>query len=128
MPSTFDYDPQAKFEVKSFDVPYQKSLGEPWEATIYQPQGERAVSWHPVRPRRNLERRQPHTTGDIQHWPCIKRVGDCVGGFPSGSRPPYPAQVQDTRCDTRSRRPTPRSLTPRRTLSVGRELRAAAIP
>jgi len=41
MPSTFDYDPQAKFEVKSFDVPYQKALGEPWEATIYQPQGER---------------------------------------------------------------------------------------
>jgi len=88
MPSTFDYHPQAKFEVKSFDVPYQKALGEPLEATIYQPQGKRAVSWHPVRPRRSLERRQPHTTGDIQHWPCIKRVGDCVGGFPSGSRPP----------------------------------------
>ncbi|HIM16085.1 MAG TPA: alpha/beta hydrolase [Dehalococcoidia bacterium] len=41
---------------------------------------------------------------------------------------PYPAQVQDTRCGIRSRRPTPRSLTPRRTLSVGRELRAATIP
>ena len=41
---------------------------------------------------------------------------------------PYPAQVQDTRCGIRWRRPTPRSLTPRRTLSVGRELRAAAIP
>ena len=40
MPSTFDYHPQAKFEVKSFDVPYQKALGEPGGATIYQPQGE----------------------------------------------------------------------------------------
>ena len=98
MPSTFDYHPQAKFEVKSFDVPYQKALGEPWEATIYQPQGKRAVSWHPVRPRRSLERSQPHTTGDIQHWPCIKRVGDCVGSFRLAPDHPYPAQVQDTRC------------------------------
>ena len=45
MTSTFDYDRQAKFEVKSFDVPYQKALGEPLEATIYQPQGKRAISW-----------------------------------------------------------------------------------
>ena len=40
MTSTFDYDPQAKFEVKSFGAPYQNALGEPWEETIYQPQGE----------------------------------------------------------------------------------------
>jgi hypothetical protein len=40
MPSTFDYNPQAKIEVKSFDVPYQKALGEPWEATIHQLESE----------------------------------------------------------------------------------------
>ena len=40
MPSTFDYNPQAKYEVRSFDVPYQEALGQPWEATFYQPQGE----------------------------------------------------------------------------------------
>ncbi|MDP6453201.1 MAG: alpha/beta hydrolase [SAR202 cluster bacterium] len=40
MPSTFDYDPQANYEVRTFDVPYQKALGQPWEATIYQPQGD----------------------------------------------------------------------------------------
>ena len=33
MPSTFDYNPQAKYEVRSFDVPYQEALGQPWEAT-----------------------------------------------------------------------------------------------
>ena len=40
MPSTFDYNPQAKYEVRSFDVPYQEALGQSWEATIYQPEGE----------------------------------------------------------------------------------------
>ena len=85
MSSTFDYDPQAKCEVKSFDAPYQNALGEPWEETISQPQGEEGFSWHPVRPRRSLKRKQPHTTRGIQHWPCIKRVGDCVGGFLPGS-------------------------------------------
>ena len=40
MPSTFDYNPQAKYEVRSFDVPYQEALGQPWEATIYQPEGD----------------------------------------------------------------------------------------
>ena len=39
MPSTFDYNPQAKYEVRSFDVPYQEALGQPLEATIYQPEG-----------------------------------------------------------------------------------------
>jgi acetyl esterase/lipase len=40
MPPTFDYNPQANYEVRSFDVPYQQGLGQPWEATIYQPQGD----------------------------------------------------------------------------------------
>jgi acetyl esterase/lipase len=36
----FDYDSQANYEVRSFDVPYQQALGQSWEATIYQPQGD----------------------------------------------------------------------------------------
>ncbi len=39
MPSTFDYNPQAEYEVRSFDVQYQEALSQPWEATIYQPEG-----------------------------------------------------------------------------------------
>ena len=29
MPSTFDYNPQAKYEVRSFDVPYQEAQASP---------------------------------------------------------------------------------------------------
>jgi len=40
MSSMFSYDPQAQYEVRKFDVLYQKALGQPWEATIYQPEGD----------------------------------------------------------------------------------------
>jgi acetyl esterase/lipase len=40
MPSTFEYNPQANYEVRSFDIQYQKAIGQPWEATIYQPEGD----------------------------------------------------------------------------------------
>ncbi len=78
MPSTFDYNPQAKYEVRSFDVPYQEALGQPWEATIYQPEGDGAVSCHSLRPRRRLERGNPHWSRDIQHRTRRQRFGDCI--------------------------------------------------
>ena len=75
MPSTFDYNPQAKYEVRSFDVPYQEALGQPWEATFYQPQGEEGRF---LASRRRLERGNPHWSSDIQHRTRSQRFGDCI--------------------------------------------------
>ena len=96
MPSTFDYDPEAEYEVQSFDVPYQKALGQPWEATIYQPQGDgpfpailfvHGGAWNGG----NRNQQVVFNTGLASSGLVIASVD-----FRLAPDHPYPAQVEDT--------------------------------